>query len=226
VQFLVSYPDTTLMNELSLIRDAAQEVALPFRIAETNSYFNGGSPNVSNSYASALWVIDHLFTLAANGCSGANLHGGGNSTGYTPIADTNGNVVGPRPEYYGIYFFTLAGEGELHPCQCDSAGLDLSAYAIETRSGGLNVMVVNKEPNSLSIALDLTGLTRGKFLESASITLMINTSLSATAGTTIGGSAINVDGGIASHESEKYPVANGHLRYSLPPISAALLKLN
>ena len=122
IQFLLSYPDSSLIKQLLQARDAAEAAKVPFRLAETNSYYNGGSSQFSNSYASALWVIDDLFTLAANGCEGANFHGGGNGTGYTPIADIRGKVVGPRPEYYGIYFFTLAGEGGLRACRCGLRG--------------------------------------------------------------------------------------------------------
>lgn len=226
IKLLVSYPDANLIKQLAQVRDVAIAANLPFRFAETNSYYNGGSPNISDSYASALWVIDYLFTLAANGCAGANFHGGGNSPGYTPIADVRGKMVGPRPEYYGIYLFTLAGEGELHACQCNSLGLNLTAYAVERKNGGLNVIIVNKEQRSLSIAFDLTSFGHDRKLHSASATLMTNTSLFATSGTTIGGSAISVDGEIAPRKSERLAVANGHFGCTMPPISAALLKLS
>jgi hypothetical protein len=36
------------------------------------------------------------------------------SEGHTAIADANGSVVEARPEYYGILFFTLAGQGTLY----------------------------------------------------------------------------------------------------------------
>jgi hypothetical protein len=223
--YLVSYPDNRLTNLLREVRATAEGVKLPFRFAETNSFWGGGSPNVSNSYASALWVIDYLFSLAAGGCEGANFHGGGNGMGYTPIADLNGNIVGPRPEYYGMYLFTLAGVGNLHACQCDSTGLNLTAYAVEARSGGLNIVVLNKEPQNLSVALDLTGFSSGRSFHSASVAVMTNTSLSATFGTTIGGSAIDVDGGIAPRDSQPLSVSDGRVHCVLPRFSATLLKL-
>ena len=64
---------------------------------------------MSNSYASSLWVIDFLFNAALGGATGVNMHGGGNSPGYTPIADDSGAVIEARPEYYGLLLFTLAG---------------------------------------------------------------------------------------------------------------------
>jgi hypothetical protein len=226
VQHLVSSPDTNLLKVLSQVRDAAGAAKLPYRFAETNSYYNGGSLNVSNSYASALWVIDYLFTLATYGCQGVNFHGGGNGTGYTPIADVRGNVVGPRPVYYGSYLFTRVGDGDIHTCLCDSSGLNVTAYAVELQSGGANVMIVNKELQSFLVAIDLTGFHHVRSLHSASVTLMTNTSLSATTGTTIGGSTINVDGGIIPRESAKNAVDNGRLHCTLPPLSAVLLTLS
>jgi hypothetical protein len=225
-ELLVSYPDRNLMKQLSQIRNSAEAVKLPYRFAETNSYYNGGRANVRNSYASALWVIDDLFTLAANNCEGANFHSGGNWTGYTPIADLRGSVVGPRPEYYGIYFFTLAGKGELRACQYDAAGLNLSVYAVETPTGGVNVVAVNKEPRDVSIAPNVIGTGPGRSLGSVSVTMLTNTSLMATTGTTVGGRAIGVDGSLTVRESERHVVANGQLRCRLPPISATLLELS
>jgi len=172
-----------------------------------------------------LWAIDFLFTLAAGGCQGANFHGGGNGKGYTPIGDDRGSVVGPRPLYCGIYLFTLAGQGKLLACRCDAGGLNVTAYAVETDSGRLNAMVVNKEPRGLPVALDLTGWERGGSLRSASVTRMSDASLSATEGTTIGGSAIEADGSIARHEPERIPVGKGRLRLAMPPLSAALVEL-
>jgi hypothetical protein len=103
IQTLISYPDTNLQKELVQLNAASQAAGVPFRMAESNSFYNGGAPNVSDSYASALWVIDHLFTIAQGGSIGVNLHGAGNGDSYTPIADNDGVVVDARPEYYGFF---------------------------------------------------------------------------------------------------------------------------
>ena len=58
-----------------------------YRCSECNSFYNGGAPGVSDAYGTALWAIDFLFTNAGYGSSGVNFHGGGDGTGYTPIAD-------------------------------------------------------------------------------------------------------------------------------------------
>ena len=101
VNLLVS-PDTNIVTQAKAMLAVSQSIDVPYRFAETNSFYNGGAPNVSDSYASALWVIDHLFACALNGAQGINLHGGGNSTGYTPIADSAGVVVGANRSFTGL----------------------------------------------------------------------------------------------------------------------------
>ena len=52
------------------------EHKLPYRIEETNSFYNGGAKDVSNSFASALWGLDYLYWWASHGASGLNFHTG------------------------------------------------------------------------------------------------------------------------------------------------------
>jgi hypothetical protein len=110
--FLIG-PDPKLAGELTTLNSGAQKLGIPYRISECNSFANGGAAGVSDSYASSLWVIDFLFSAALGGSTGVNMHGGGNSAGYTPIADHSGAVIEARPEYYGLLFFALAGPGTL-----------------------------------------------------------------------------------------------------------------
>lgn len=65
-----------------------------------------------------------------------NFHGGGDGPGYTPIANSDGSVVGARPEFYGILPFTLAGQGTLYTTQISAGSLTVTAYAVKTFSGG------------------------------------------------------------------------------------------
>ena len=88
-----------------------------FRMAECGSFYNGGAPNVSDAYGAALWTLDFMFALATNGCQGVNFHGGGDGTGYTPIADNGTTVVQARPEFYGLKMFSLPARKERNPGQ-------------------------------------------------------------------------------------------------------------
>ena len=50
-----------------------------YRLTEANSFYDGGAPHISNTFGTALWVIDFLFANARHGSSGVDFHGGGAS---------------------------------------------------------------------------------------------------------------------------------------------------
>ena len=66
---------------------AAEAASVPLVISETNSACGGGVPGLSDSYASALWVVDYMLTGAENNVYGMNFHGGldGYCAGYTVL---------------------------------------------------------------------------------------------------------------------------------------------
>ena len=224
--FLIT-PDATLVNDLAILQAGAIGIGIPYRMSECNSFYNGGSNGVSDSYASSLWVIDYLFNCAQGGASGVNFHGGGNSAGYTPIADSSGTVVGARPEYYGILLFTLAGTGTLYPTQVSAGSLNVTAYAVKTSTGGLNVIIVNKDltqnlqvtislPSSVSTAtlLAMTQLSSGAS----------EPSLSATSGVMIQGVAVGVDGTFSPGASYTLQPSATQLTCYVPALSAVLIQ--
>jgi hypothetical protein len=139
-------PDTNLVKCLSMLSAGAQSIGIPYRISECNSFFGGGAPGVSDSAASALWALDFLFSCAQGGASGINFHGGGVSS-YTPITNQAGSVFGVRPEYYGMLLFTLAGQGALYQTTVSAGGLNVTAYAVKNQTGGISLVVINKETN-------------------------------------------------------------------------------
>jgi hypothetical protein len=170
-------PDARLATYLATLQAGSKKLGVPYRMAECNSYDSGGASGISNSYASSLWVIDFLFNCAQAGAAGVNLHGGGNSNGYQPIADLNGHVTAARPEYYGIMMFTMAGQGTLCSTQLSVGTLNVTAYAVQAANGNTNLMIVNKDlVQNLQLAIQLPG-------SAASATLVEMTQLSAGAAT-------------------------------------------
>jgi len=216
-------PDPTLVSDLATLSTAAQNIGIPFRMAECNSYYNGGASGVSNSYASSLWVIDYLFDCALGGASGVNFHGGGNGSGYTPIADSGGAIVGPRPEYYGILLFTLAGQGSLLSSTLSADGLNATAYAVKT-SSGLNLVVSNKDlTNNLSLTIQLP--------QSGGRAVLIELSqqsadLTATTGVTIQGASIGTDGSFSLGVSYSLTTSGTSLSCYVPALSAVLIEIS
>ena len=221
-------PDPALIAYLSILEAGAQNIGVPYRMSECNSFYNGGSSGVSDSYASSLWVIDYLFNCAQGGASGVNFHGGGDGPGYTPIADNAGSVVGARPEFYGILLFTLAGQGTLYTTEISAGSLNVTAYAVKTLSGGLNLIIVNKDlvqnlqlttqlPESASSAtlLTMTQLTSGA----------TGADLSATSGVTIQGASVDADGTFSPVAPYSLEPSGSQLTCYVPALSAVLIQV-
>jgi hypothetical protein len=78
-----------------------------------------------------------LFDCTQGGAAGTNFHGGSDGDRYAPIADLYGTVIEARPGYYGILFFTLAGQGTLLATQLSVGSLNATAYA---SAGGINLV--------------------------------------------------------------------------------------
>jgi hypothetical protein len=227
-EYLIT-PDPTLISNLATLQAGAQGIGVPYRMSECNSFYNGGSSGVSDGYASSLWVIDYLFDCAQGGASGVNFHGGGDGPGYTPIADSNGSVVGARPEFYGILLFTLAGQGTLYTTQLSAGSLNVTAYAVKTASGGLNLVVVNKE---LSQNLEVTAQLPAS-ASSANLVVMTQLSsgatapnLSATSGVTIQGASANPDGSFSPSAPYTLEPDGSRLTCYVPALSAVLIQIS
>jgi hypothetical protein len=222
-------PDTTLVSDLATLNTGAKGIGVPYRVAECNSYYNGGADGVSDAYCSSLWILDFLFDCALNASVGANFHGGGNSDGYTPIADSGGAVVEARPEYYGILLFTLAGQGTLYTTSLSGIGsLNITAYTVKTASGALNIIVVNKDsaqnlqltvqlPQTVSSAtlLEMTQLTTGAS----------GPSLSATSGVTIQGASVGANASFSPGAAYVLSTSGTELTCYVPYLSAVLIQI-
>jgi hypothetical protein len=221
IELLVSYPDTNLQNDLAPLNTAAHAAGVPFRMAETNSFYNGGAPNVSDAYASSLWVIDHLFTIVQGGSVGVNLHGGGNGDGYTPIADNDGVVVEARPEYYGLLLCALAGQGPLLGTTINAGSLNTSAFTVQNSASQLSLIINNKDTTQ---NLQFT-VTCPNNVESATLQVLTGPSLSATSGVTIQGSPVNPDGTFAPQSPYGLTVSDETFTGYVPAASAVLISV-
>lgn len=219
---MLAYPDTQLQPDLTKLASASSQYAVPYRLAEANSFYNGGAPGISDAFGSALWAINFLFTLAQNSAVGANFHGGGNSSGYTPIADDgNGNVVGVRPLYYGIYLFAKAANGRLLAATVTQNGVAFSGFAVAGADGSTYVVANNFD---LSQTAAVT-VAVGKSASQAVLTSLTAPSTASTTGVTFGGSAIGLDGSWTPIVQQTIGVLGGSFGFSLPPGSAVVARV-
>jgi hypothetical protein len=218
-------PDPKLPAELKQLESAAKSSRVPYRICETNSFCGGGQPGVSDTFGSALWMLDYLFTLAWAHAAGVNIETGVNQLGfvssYSPIAaDGRGDYVA-KPDYYGMLAFAQAARGQKLPMEYDAAGTNVSAYAVLEDSGNITVTVVNKDA-SRSVAANIS---LGQQVREARALRLQAPSLRSQTGTTLGGAAASKDGQWTPTRTEPLRVKGQTCNVTVPAGSAAIVRL-
>jgi hypothetical protein len=213
-------PDTKLQAELRGMQETTHESGLPFRLAETNSCYQGGKSGVSDTFASALWGATLMYRLAAEGGIGINFHGGGYGW-YTPIAGTREHGFLARPIYYGMLLFAQAGAGQLIESKLEPAELAplLTAYGLRSNRGAIKVAAFNQH---LDRAVRLI-IDPGQRTQRASLLGLHAPRVDDTTDTTFGGAPVGAGGSWSAAREETVSVANGAASIELPAASATLI---
>lgn len=218
--------DDTFDARLEQLRRLCAGRHLDYRINETNSFFGGGKPGVSDTFGSALWCLDYLFDLAAHGCQGVNMETDVNQLGfvsfYSPIAHDAAGVCSARPEYYGMLAFAMAGHGELLKTTLDRGEVNLVAYATREESGELILIVINKD-----LVRDVTiqcRLPKGTKPEGAY--RLRGPSVEAKSDVTFAGTAVTGRGDWKAGEAEAVHVIASAAQIAVPHASAVTLKFD
>ena len=143
---LASYASRGLDQDVSPYVAIAHSHHLPFRVDEMNAVTCAGAPGVSDTSASALWVVNALFTLARAGVDGVNIHTWRHSDGKLfdfHLVDRQwvGTV---RPEYYGLLLFARAAPpgSRLLPTEGPSSG-PVQSWAVRPPGGSTHIVVIN-----------------------------------------------------------------------------------
>ena len=212
------------LSDLDALRD---RVHLPYRIAETNSCYSGGKPGVSNTFASALWAADLMFSLAAHRSAGINLHGGGNGW-YTPIAGSPESGFTARPIYYGMLLFR---EATRQDAAIEPSGLFdnplIGGYKLHSRSSE-SLVIINKQSDT-PVSYDVFRNYADMHIKRAKVLALTAPALDATSGITFGGtSVITGEGNSAAWipAPQRLEAHDGELHIDVPPASAALITLS
>lgn len=145
--------DPKLERDLKTAMDAARGAGLPYRMCEGNSCWNGGQEGVSDTLASALWVLDMMLNFAALGCAGVNLHGGGDGF-YTPIAGNLTKGFVRRPEYFGMEMAKEFAGAALVRSTLECGNDRVRAYA-GVKEGARLLAVINKTAQATAIRIHL-----------------------------------------------------------------------
>jgi hypothetical protein len=230
-----SIPDLLAPNSSrGLLHGAAGEIAYAhshgatFRVDELNSVACKGMPGVSDTFASALWVMDTLFSMARSGVDGVNIH-------TLPEAyyrlftftDTDGHWTATvKPEYYGLVMFNQAAPpgSRLLPVSTPSTP-DLRAWATKTRNGKIHVLLINDSlTNSYQVNVQPPSPTSQGLLENLTAPTVASTS-----GVTLGGQSFGTEtstGSLAGPQ-QLIPITptSGQYDVTLAPGSATMLAL-
>jgi alpha-L-arabinofuranosidase len=126
-----------------------------------------------------------------------------------------------RPEYYGLLLFSLAGSGTLLETQLSVGTANITAYAVKAASGGLNLVVVNKDPlENLSLTIRTS-----QSIRTASVQTMTAAGLSATSGVTIQGATVNSSGGFSPASPTTLTASGTQTTCNVAALSAALITI-
>src|SRR5258708_22939854 len=99
-------------NAASAVVTAASQLHVPAAMDETNSTVCGGTPGVSNVFASALWALDYNLLMAQTGVANADFEGGiSGCVVYSPLCQSTDGTLAAPPLYYGMLATSLVGPG-------------------------------------------------------------------------------------------------------------------
>jgi hypothetical protein len=227
---LSSYATVTLADSLKRWIDIAHAQHRRLRVDELNSVACRGKSGVSDTFASALWVTDALFSLARAGVDGIDMHTLPDAA-YQLFAFSRRDgrwQARVRPVYYGLQLFAQAAPAGARLLAVTRRGADRGLSAWATRAGGrghdlLRIVVINKsQTRRKTVALRLpagSGTT-------ATVERMLARSAHAKRGVTLGGrsyGAATETGRLAAAEVARARVAGRRITLSMPRASAALV---
>jgi hypothetical protein len=167
----------------------AHAARLEFRLTEFNSVTCGGKPGVSDTFATALWAPDALFTAMRAGANGANLHIRPNAVNGAFAVNQRGLVT--RPLLYGLLMFTrtLGPQAQLVKVHLAAPrSVDLSGWAVRVKNGILHVLLIDKSSRSVRVDLRLPATAP------ASIQRLLAPSPYSRSGVTLNGQQLNYAG--------------------------------
>jgi hypothetical protein len=224
---LSDYSQSNLAQGVAPYVALAHAQGLPFRVDEINSVACSGIHGVSDTFASALWMLDTLFELANVGVDGVNVHTlpGSRYELFTFTHDSAGWHAQVHPDYYGMLMFAQAAPpgSRLLPIGGVPDG-PLKVWATLAPDGTERVVLINEDPsNPQSLALKAPGA-------SATVSQLTAPSVDATNSVTLGGQTFGdvSDTGVLAGQVQTtsiYPFL-GLYSLTVPAGSAMMLTLH
>jgi hypothetical protein len=216
-----------LATPMSPFIATAHKHALPFRVAEMNSASCQGEKGVSDTFASALWALDTMFSFASVGVDGVNFHmlPGSNYELFTVSHNSTGAWQAfVHPEYYGLLMFAQAFPPGARLLQTTAPAGPVKVWATQGGDGAVRITLINKDPAAEhDVSLSVAGAAMPGSLETLQAA-----GVSATSGVTLGGQTFGDEtttGTLPPLSTTPVAPVAGTYTVPLPAGSAALLTI-
>lgn len=201
---------------------------IPLRVDELNGISCGGTRGVSDTFASALWVLDTLFELARTGVHGININS---------VPGRTNELLGPEeaggswrmrvhPEYYGMLMFAQAAPPGSRLLRVETPlAPGVKVWATRGPDGRIHVVVINKRlRDAQALSLRIAG-ARGP----ATVEQLRAPRAGATRGVTLGGRSFGAEtstGQLAGQlDAPTIAPSDGTYAVRVPAASATMLTL-
>ncbi|HEV2696225.1 MAG TPA: glycosyl hydrolase family 79 C-terminal domain-containing protein [Verrucomicrobiae bacterium] len=219
--------------------------SLTYRFEEANSLYDGGAPDVSDTFTSALWALNYQWWWAMHGMSGINFHTGDKVAARDENKPCRYAAFWTVPGGYNVHplgyaekMFSLGSGGRLVPTKITTVDFpprkvdfNLAAYAVAAPDKSYYITLINQTSGdtatNLTVILGVKGVngwTKGEVIRLAAP----GGDVSAKTGITLGGAEIT---DTAAWDGQWQPVAvppekfQFPIRVELPAASAALVHL-
>jgi hypothetical protein len=200
-----------------------------YRIDEMGSISCNGRAGVSNTMASALWVMDALFSIAAENVDGVNLHTYPNSVnGLFDFELSQGHWLGiVHPLYYGAMMFAQAAPAGSRLLRVQAGRQSqVRVWATLGADNRVRVLVIN---DSLTRGTQVRVGAPGGFRSAVgTVERLLAGSAYATGAITLGGQSFGSTtptGVLPPPALQPAAPTGGAYTVTVPPSSAALLTL-
>jgi hypothetical protein len=198
-----------------------------FRVDELNSVACSGKRGISNTFASALWMLDTLFAMAQQNVTGVNIHTlpSGAYRLFTVHRSSGRWSATVAPVYYGLLMFTRAAPPGARLLDITTRGSgDVRAWATGGAGALIRVVLINDSARRThTVRVQLPGAAGA-----ATLQRLRAPRLQSTRGVSLGGRSFadpTASGVLASARPQRAPHSGARYTVVLPPASAALLSV-
>ncbi len=207
----------------------ARAHGLSLRVDELNSVSCGADPAVSQTFASALWVLDTLFEMARVGIHGVDIHTFPGA-GYELFRITRAGgrwQAAVAPEYYGLLLFARSAPAGAHLLTVAGASSGaVRTWATRARNGTIRIVLVNAGAEARLLDVGVAGARPGR----AVLQRLTAPTVDAHTGVTLAGQSFGSQTltGRLTGSPDTVPASEAGGRYPvpLPADSAAMLVLH